>query len=92
MPIAQMIKKEDVDHFEIRVVSDKSGDFDLIFRSKAAEAEQLPETRILLKLFVPRGTQTAGYVDFSDTPPSRNISSDNRFAEKWHQLACIAPW
>jgi hypothetical protein len=54
LPLSQEIKPGETDHFLIRIGTNKSSRFDLAFAFRTAGGAHLPETQVLLDIFLPR--------------------------------------
>jgi hypothetical protein len=54
LPISQKIGPGEVDHFLVRVATDKSSQFDLAFSFRATSGAELSGSAVLLDIFVPR--------------------------------------
>ncbi len=54
VPVEQYMKSGDPDHFLLRVVSDKSADYQLRVGFRLIDGRELPGQKVILDLFVPR--------------------------------------
>lgn len=57
LPISQEIKPGEVDHFLVRVATDKSAQFNLAFSFRAVGGIELPANEVFLDIFVPRSQE-----------------------------------
>jgi hypothetical protein len=61
IPISEKVNPGDVDHFLIRIGTDKSATFNLAFSFLSEPVVTLPSTQVLLSVFVPRSQVQASH-------------------------------